>query len=256
VSADTDINSHQNPLNEVITVAAHPPPVLHAPSHNYWDSTDAKKLFGANLDDENTLKTLEQKIELLKAGNQTVEGYQSLIDGRDPHDLCMPNQVYEIRQRCAILRAVYIFAKEQMGNHISWDSCCSQSCLQLNKYGLEQTTDSQVVQRWNIAFRSKECFKHPNPHVVHGKVPELLIFEAFLSIKCHICKFCLHDLANLTIEKVHDHVLSKSIPKCMHKDGICEEDKQAFLEQYGLKTVLYPTVYCWMTNVLGFAYCD
>jgi len=111
----------------------------------------------------------------------------------------------------------------------TWESCCTQSCLDLNKCGIQQTTDSNVVQQWNIAFCSKECFKHPNPHVAHGKVPEPLLFEAFPSIKCHIRNFCLRDLANFTIEKVRDYVLSKAIPKCMHKDGIDEGDKQAFL---------------------------
>jgi len=67
-------NHQQNLLNESIAAAAAPATVL-PPSVIYWDSTDARKLFGALPEDENVITTLEQKISKLKASNQTAEGY-------------------------------------------------------------------------------------------------------------------------------------------------------------------------------------
>jgi len=134
----------------------------------------------------------------------------------------------------------YIFAKEQMNEGITWESCCCQSCLHLNVCGIRQITDWNVLERWNIAFRLKECFHHPNPNIHLGKIPEPLLFQAYPSIK----------------EDIRDHILTSAIPKCMQKDGVPEAEKEAFLQRYHLKTVSPPTVYRWMTTVLGFKYCN
>jgi len=158
------------------------------------------------------LEALQRKILKLRAGNETADGYKMLIEGGDPRNACMDHQVYEIWQRCAILCAAYVFEEEQMYNGTTWKSCCHQSCSHLNMCGIKQTTDWKVLERWNIAFRLKECFNHPNRHVAIGKVPEPLLFEAYLWIKCHICNFCLGDLANLNIEKVRAYILSIAIP--------------------------------------------
>jgi len=42
----------------------------------------------------------------------------------------------------------------------------------------------------------------------------------------------------------------------MMKDSIANEEKESFLNRYGLRTVLQSTIYCWMTSNLGFSYCD
>ena len=245
------VNQQQNLLNEVIVVAAATNQVFICVF--YLESTDARNLFGAYSDDKNAQQTLQQKIIV---GNQTAEGYRMIVEGRDPHDACTQHQIYEMRQRCALLCMAYIFARDQMNNGTTWESCCRQACLHLNMCGIEQITGWQVLERWNIAFRAKECFDHPNPYVGLGFVPEPLLFEAFPSIKRHIRNFCLHDLANLTIEKVRDYVLSEAIPKCMQKDNVDDNERKAFLQKYGLETVSNSTVYRWMTTVLGFSYCD
>jgi len=220
-------NEQQNLLYEAIRISA--APTIERPSGIYWDSTDAKKLFGARPDDENVLTTLERKIDILKASNQTAEGYRCVIFGRDPHNICTQHQIYQIRQHCAILCMAYIFAKDQMHDHkTTWEICCSQACSLLNMCGIQQITDWSVLERCNIAFQSRECFDHPNPHVALGKTPEPLLFQAFPSIKEDIQGFCLHDLANLTVEKVQDYILSHAIPKCMQDVGVLETEKRPF----------------------------
>jgi len=42
----------------------------------------------------------------------------------------------------------------------------------------------------------------------------------------------------------------------MLKDGVATKEKEMFLKKYHLQTVLQPTIYCWMINVMGFTYCD
>jgi len=53
-----------------------------------------------------------------------------------------------------------------------------------------------------------------------------------------------------------DYILLIAIPKCMEKDSVQDNEKHIVLKQYGLKKVLHSTVYHWMTDVLGFIYCD
>jgi len=133
------------------------------------------------------------------------------------------------------------FARDQMNNSTTWKLFYCQSCLHLNMCGIEQITNWQVLEWWNIAFCAKECFDHPNPYVGLGFVPEPLLFEAFPSIKHHIWNFCLHDLANLTVEKVCDYVLSEAIPKCMQKDNVDDNERKVFLQKYSLEIVSHST---------------
>jgi len=67
-------------------------------------------------------------------------------------------------------------------------------------------------------------------------------------------KFCLHDLANLTVEKMCDYVLSKA--KCMQKDNVNDNERKGFLQKYSLETVSHSTIYCWMTTILSFSCCN
>jgi len=139
---------------------------------------------------------------------------------------------------------------------VTWESCCRQSCTYMNVCGIQQMTSWQVLEQWNIAFCINECFNNPNPHVALGKVPHPPFLEAFPFIKRHIRDFCLLDLANLSIDKVQNYVISTAVPKCMTRDGVSIEEKDMFLKRYGLETISHPTIYRWMTNVLGFSYCD
>ena len=98
-------------------------------------------------------------------------------------------------------------------------------------------TSWQVLEWWNIAFHINECFNHPNLHVALGKVPHPPFLEAFPFIKQHIRDFCLLDLANLSIDKVQNYVISTAVPKCMMRDGISIKEKDMFLNCYGLETI-------------------
>jgi len=57
---------------------------LQLASQTYCDSSEARTLFGAQKEDVNTLVTINQKIEKLCAVNQKVDGYQTVIESRDP----------------------------------------------------------------------------------------------------------------------------------------------------------------------------
>ncbi len=83
---------------------------LQLASQMYWDSSKARTLFGAQKEDVNMLVTINQKIEKLCAVNQKVDGYQTVIEGHDPRNMCTQFQIFELRQCCALLCMAYVNA--------------------------------------------------------------------------------------------------------------------------------------------------
>jgi len=54
----------------------------------YWDSMDARNLFGARPQDVNVIATIKRKTDILQIANQQVKGYKLVIEGGDPKDEC------------------------------------------------------------------------------------------------------------------------------------------------------------------------
>jgi len=65
-------------------------------AQTYWNSTEARHLFGSQTGDKNACLTLNQKIEILKSVNQKVAGYHNVIKGHDPHNVCTQAQNFKI----------------------------------------------------------------------------------------------------------------------------------------------------------------
>jgi hypothetical protein len=133
-------------------------------NQSYWDSPEAQRLFCPKETDKSVLETLQRRIKLLEGVNSHLEGWRDVIKGRDPDDICTTNDIFEIRRRCQLLCQAYFFASEGM-NEISWDECCKKSIDSLRYLGNHQTKRHRTVGQWNIQFREKEEFMHPNPSV-------------------------------------------------------------------------------------------
>jgi len=83
---------HMVPEEEMQTM----PAVCHMSSETYWNSSEARKLFGASDSDQDSLVMLNRKIEKLYSVNQMVDGYQAVIHGHDPQYICMQSQIFEL----------------------------------------------------------------------------------------------------------------------------------------------------------------
>ncbi len=62
----------------------------------YWESPEARKLFGALDGDQDGLVAINQKIEKLHSVSQKVDGYHNVIEGRDPCNTCTQFQIFEL----------------------------------------------------------------------------------------------------------------------------------------------------------------
>jgi hypothetical protein len=97
-------------MNEDGTLAKRPrrkasdPPVkpAHIQQQTYWDSPEASIQFIPREEDASVLECIERRILLLSKANASPEGFRLVVDGGDPDDLCSSNEVFRIRNRCAL----------------------------------------------------------------------------------------------------------------------------------------------------------
>ena len=132
---------------------------------------------------------------------------------------------------------------------------------------------------WNIEFIENELFTR------HGYLSKNINLPHFLhnnpSYMEDINKLCKDNLYGLKVERVHEYVHDKLLPKMIQQDmqnddidaldlinldvdedddfiGVTEElseQKKSYLHQYGLKNLFQSTVFTWMIS-LGMKYCE
>ena len=95
----------------------------------------------------------------------------------------------------------------------TWRECCKQTCKLLDILGMMQATFFKTIANWIKVFRRFECFPHPNPYVQCGKRPLPPLLEIFPNAKDQIISFGIKNLATLSIESVHDLIVTKVIPR-------------------------------------------
>ncbi len=218
---DTNENENESPhkRHRVDTVAA---------SCSYWqESPEAYQRFrprdyrGAvgvvsNSTDEMAIESpqeaLERRIIQLQAVHESEESWRGVVKGGDPDNFCTKAEIFEIRQRAMFLCLAYQLALANM-NDWTWHQCCKVACTTLNRLGVLQATFYKTVAQWNIIFRKFECFPHPNPYVQCGKRPLPRLLEIFPDAKEQIVAFGVRNLATLTIEGLHDFIVSSGISR-------------------------------------------
>jgi hypothetical protein len=77
---------------------------------------------------------------------------------------------------------------------------------------MSQATCYKTVAAWNMTDRQFEGFPHPNPYVQCRKCPLPRLLEVYPDAKDQIASFAIKNLAKLTIEGVHNFIVSKVIP--------------------------------------------
>ena len=162
---------------------------------------------------ETAQEAVKQRIKLLQSVHESDEGWRNIIMGRDVDNFCSKHEIFEIRQRATFLCCAYQLALANM-NKVTWRDCCKQACTFLNSLGLKQATFFKTVANWNKVFRKlEECFPHPNLYVQCGKRPLPKLLELYPDAKDQIVSFGIKHLATLTIESVHDFVISTVVPR-------------------------------------------
>ncbi|KAI2489704.1 hypothetical protein MHU86_24871 [Fragilaria crotonensis] len=165
---------------------------------------------------ETAQEAVRRRIRLLQSVHDSEDGWRNILIGRDEDNFCSKVEIFEIRQRATFLCCAYQIALTDM-NERTWHDCCRQACKFLNSLGLRQATFFKTVANWNKLFRQFDGFPHPNPYVQCGKRPLPRLLELFPDAKDQIVSFGIKNLATLTIESVHDFLVTSVIPRLAKK---------------------------------------
>ncbi|KAI2513104.1 hypothetical protein MHU86_1396 [Fragilaria crotonensis] len=239
------------------------------------------------IDAETPQEALKRRILLLQSVHSHEDNWRNVVVGRDADNFCTRTEIANIRQRATFLCCAYQNALEKM-NQWTWEDCCREACKQLNSLGMTQATFYKTVSEWNGVFRRLEAFPHPNPYVQCGKRPLPRLLEIFPDAKEQIVAYSIKNLATLTIEGVHDFIVSTLIPRLagvwkmevatagissdcsnveVDDDSDCadapktstsnDDDQEelivSFLKAHGLESMSFTTAWRWM-RLLGFKY--
>jgi hypothetical protein len=98
-------------------------------------------------------------------------------------------------------------------NQWTWEDCFRDACTRLNSLGMNQATFYRTISEWNGVYRTLEAFPHPNPYVQCGKRPLPRLLKIFPDVKEQIVAYSNKNLVTLTIEGVHDFIVSTVIPR-------------------------------------------
>ena len=111
----------------------------------FWEQGEAKRLFHPLTSDLDCQATLRRRIKLLQKGQETNGGWQCLVHGRDPDDICTENEKLVLHHKGLLLCRVYQIALEKM-NTVTWRYCCNQACCELNAIGIKVATNGQTIE--------------------------------------------------------------------------------------------------------------
>ena len=247
----------------------------------WWNSRDAWNLFAGggttSFEDflvasvgsgDTVLDILKAHIMVLQAVSKSMNGWREVVEGRDADDLCSESDIFALKSRAMILCAAYRTAILHM-NSWTWKQCCSEACRQLNDLGVAQATKPRSVQDWNIEFRKRRTFLHPDFIVRCGRRPLPLLLVKYPDAKDQLTAFGIGNLSILTVELMQAFCIDELFPKllqqwfCKNAEAYSNEDhvtasslstQEIFLKEHGIYNFSYVTCWQWM-RLIGFTYC-
>ena len=190
----------------------------------YFESTEAKNLFGVEFnDDDDVIKKIENRIDLLYTANKTSYGWRNVVCGHDPHNTCTQHDIFVLQKKAQYVGLALHFAQSNMPT-TAWLVCCQHAINKLAEVGCHFISNPKTVQVWHHAFKSNECFPHPHPAVANGQEPLPPFFEENPKIKAAFIAYANSNLPELSCEfmlhYVHDTLIqlkNKGVPESVYK---------------------------------------
>ena len=201
ISADVIVTKNNISSTKIITNTNISSKLLQL---DYFDSSEAVKLFKSDGNDS-VLESLELKINILMNVNLNEHGWKDVITTNDKHNLCTSKDIIKIRQQSMVLCQSYIYAVNNMNNW-TWQNCCEKAIQELKPLGIYPTKSFDTVRSWNVLFRKKNIFPHPNLLAEIGRPVDPRPFQMIPTAKAELLSFIYSNLADLTLEMVHDHI--------------------------------------------------
>ena len=250
---------HQEVL-EVEDATNVPPP--NAPAFvmpTYWDSPEAKKLFGIlNSDVEDLQEMILDRINRLQQCYHTSDGWKTTLDDLDSQNVCTRHDIFVLTMKCRYLSYALRLALDHMPT-MTWMDCCEEALNKINEIdGNKYTKSARTIQRWHLEFRMcGECF--PNPRVRRRGRAAMLppMLDSNPDLKEYLVTYAKENLSNLTAELLYSYLQETAMPALLEQrrreTGNGEMTMEELLKENQLKTLTLRTIYNWMDR-LGFKY--
>jgi len=138
-------------------------------------------------------------------------------------------------------------------NQWAWKKCCEEAIAMLQKSGMRQTSNPQIVMEWYRKFRTKQQFTMPCKKT---QLPPFL--EHNQDITTSIKQYCKEHFGELSVEFVYEYLHHTILPNLVReingssREELGEQKYQEVLKQR-LICISISTVSRWM-NLLGFKY--
>ena len=127
---------------------------------NYWQSTEAQKLFGKLEDEKTALDAIQNQIKDLKRATENPKGYKSIVvPSSDVSDLermlesISEHQIFVVRKKCQTLILALTIATQCMAKRQNFDYCCSQAIVLAGMMGIPAAKNTRTIRNWYRLYR-------------------------------------------------------------------------------------------------------
>jgi len=127
---------------------------------SYWESTEARKLFGVKDPNAITREVIKSRLKVLAGALTEVHGYKILVGDEEIVQQMPPHEVFAIRMKAQYLHAALTIALDDM-NGITWEKCCEKAIAILAVSGIKYCSRPASLGRWNAEYSENEAFCVP-----------------------------------------------------------------------------------------------
>ena len=137
------------------------------------------------------------------------------------------------------LREAYLFALQNM-NDDTWEDCCRHAINKMTKRGFSFVNNYRSVGNWNIQFRERYFFPHPNIRVELQREYSPRLLDSFSEAEFVINQWASANMKNLTIERLAQYIRSNQFIEDLHKQHVTEarENNLTFMSINQMRNIL------------------
>jgi hypothetical protein len=150
------------------TVVSHRPRKLPPPVPTsleiYWSSPEARILFCGPRKEEgdevsvavDVKAVIQSRLQRLETAINIDKGWQAMIEGGDPQNLCTYNEIRVIRLQCLYLYKALSIALEKMPEWKHFGKCCQEAIHSLSQNGVRLVKSVRTVLSLHRMLKEKD----------------------------------------------------------------------------------------------------
>jgi len=156
---------------------------------------------------------VRKRIERLRRGHTTVDGWKLTLDDLDTRDICSAHDIFNIQMKCKYLSVALRIALDEMPL-LTWRQCCDEAVARVNTWETHKhIKNGETIRIWHHDFRaSSECFRNPNVYKRNGKPPLPPMLERNPDFTRSIIGYAKTKLNELSAELLFNYLHTIALP--------------------------------------------